>query len=204
MKLSGSQIAGGNPVHARVENDFYATNPKAVKMLLDAYPLTIKEFLEPCVGQGHIVKAVEEWCAERGYTINATCIDIVDRGYVGVQQQDFLTWESEQKYDTIITNPPYSLAREFAEKGLSLLKDAGTMALFLKIQWLEGGERSGREKFFAETPPKYVYVFKHRMATWNNGEEINLETQKMWATTFTHAWFVWEKGWNGEPKIRWL
>lgn len=32
--LSGTKLAGSNSKRGRVENDFYATNPKAVEMLL--------------------------------------------------------------------------------------------------------------------------------------------------------------------------
>ena len=35
MALSGTQLAGDKGNNDRVENDFYATNPIAVKMLLD-------------------------------------------------------------------------------------------------------------------------------------------------------------------------
>ena len=37
MSLAGGKLAGGNPKNDRVENDFYATNPKAVTMLMNAY-----------------------------------------------------------------------------------------------------------------------------------------------------------------------
>lgn len=39
MSLSGIQLAGGKGNNKRVENDFYATNPIAVKMLLDKLPM---------------------------------------------------------------------------------------------------------------------------------------------------------------------
>lgn len=35
--LAGAKLAGGNPENERVENDYYATNPEAVKMLLSKY-----------------------------------------------------------------------------------------------------------------------------------------------------------------------
>ena len=35
--LAGGKLAGGNPENGRVENDYYATNPKAVEMLLTNY-----------------------------------------------------------------------------------------------------------------------------------------------------------------------
>ena len=34
MALAGGKLAGGNPERGRVDNDFYATDPKAVEMLL--------------------------------------------------------------------------------------------------------------------------------------------------------------------------
>ena len=36
--LSGGKLAGGNPENGRVENDYYATNPKAVEMFPDSLP----------------------------------------------------------------------------------------------------------------------------------------------------------------------
>lgn len=90
---------------------------------------------------------------------------------------------------------------EFAKKGIELLEEDGVMALFLKLQFLEG---SKRKSFFEKYPPKYIYVFRNRMATWKNGSSINPETNKKWAETICFAWFIWEKGFKGEPVIRWL
>lgn len=66
MALSGGKLAGGNPKNERVENDFYATNPKAVEMLLKQYDIFGNKILEPCVGQGHIVKAVDNFYRRGG------------------------------------------------------------------------------------------------------------------------------------------
>jgi hypothetical protein len=74
------------------------------------------------------------------------------------------------------------------------------MAFFLKIQFLEGFKR---KSLFERYPPKYIYVFRNRMATWNNGNEFD-ETGKRWSTTMCHAWFIWEKGSLTEPIIRWF
>ena len=197
MSISGGKLAGGNPKNGRVENDFYATNPKAVTMLMDAYkPFQNLDILEPSVGQGHIAKILKET-----YPSNRIdCMDIVDRGYPGTVISDFLTTTINKKYDCVITNPPFSLAQEFIEKSMTVLKPNGIVCMFLKIQFLEGVKR---KEFFEKYPPKYVYVFRQRMATWNNGQELD-PNGKRWATTMCHAWFVWENGFNGEPTIRWL
>ena len=196
--LAGGKLAGGNPENGRVENDYYATNPKAVEMLLTNYTFDAATILEPCVGGGHIANAINNFFANQRVIIG---LDLVDRGYPNTIVQDFLTWETDRKFEGIITNPPFSLAQEFIEKGMELLTDDGQMAMFLKIQFLEGAKR---KEFFEKYPPKYIYVFRNRMATWNNGNEVDPNTGKRWATTMCHAWFIWEKGSKTEPIIRWL
>lgn len=201
--LSGGKLAGGNPKCQRVDHDFYATDPKAVEMLLQNYSFDARTILEPCVGAGHIANAIKHFCANR----EITALDIVDRGYPGTIVRDFLTWETDRKFEGIITNSPYSLAQGFVEKGMSLLTDEtadtvnGKMAMLLRIQFLEGAKR---KELFNRYPPKYIYVFRNRMATWNNGSEVDPATGKHWATTMCHAWFVWEKGSASEPVVRWL
>ena len=49
---------------------------------------------------------------------------------------DFLEWNTNKKYDLIITNPPFSLAQEFIEKSFELLEPYGFIAMFLKIQFM--------------------------------------------------------------------
>lgn len=204
--LSGGQLAGGNSEYGRVDNDFYATDPKAVETLLHNEFFNFDSFLEPCVGEGHIVEAVHKF-VNRFYSIpywkkcNLKTLDIINRGYPNTITQDFLTWKTQEKFNTIITNPPYSLAKEFIEKGMELLTNDGKMAMFLKIQFLEGAKR---KELFDKYPPKYIYVFRNRMPTWNNGQPKDPKTGKKWATTMCHAWFIWEKGSTSEPVVRWL
>jgi hypothetical protein len=193
--LSGGKLCGGNPESGhRVEHDFYATNPLALNMLLDSYPIKGK-CLEPCVGQGHLANVIKNRVDR-----NVTCLDIVNRGYPNTIVKDFMSYYPKEKYSCIITNPPFSLAEEFIRKSFSLLEDGGTCAMFLKVQFLEGDKR---EQLFKEYPPKYIYVFRKRMATWNNGNSTDCNGKK-WATTFCHAWFIFVKGSTSEPIVRWL
>ena len=205
MALSGNKLTGGNPKDGRVDDDFYATDPKAVEMLLntgifDWCYLPWIYVLEPCVGQGHIIDTVKNFY-NKTKELQITTIDLIDRGYPNTIVTDFLTWKPDKGYDLIITNPPYSLAKEFVEKGMECLCKGGYMCMFLKIQFLEGAKR---EELFDKYPPKYIYVFRNRMAIWNNGQPKDPKTGKKWATTMCHAWFVWEKGSTSEPIVRWL
>ena len=193
--LQGAKLAGGNPENSRVENDYYATNPKALNMLLDVHPIK-GSCLEPCVGGGHLANVIKNRVDK-----DCVCVDLVDRGYPNTIVQDFLVWKSPKKFDCIITNPPYSLGEEFIRKSLSLLKDKGVCAMFLKIQFLEGDKR---QSFFKEFPPKYIYVFSKRIDIWNNGNSVDPKTGKKWANTMCFAWFIWEKNSTSEPIVRWL
>ena len=197
MALSGGKLAGGNPKNARQSEDFYSTNPLALEMLLERYNIgEIKTMLEPCVGDGNLAK----YMLSRYPKIHITALDIVDRGFEGTQINNFLDYYTNEQYDVILTNPPFKLAKEFVEKSLGLVNEQGKVIMFLKVQFLEG---QGRKEFLENSPLKYVYVFSGRMATWKDGKQVD-EQGKSWSTTMCHAWFIWEKGYKGEPIIRWL
>ena len=196
--LTGGQLAGGNSKFGREQNDFYATDPKSVKQLLSVYGLNGNRVLEPCVGNGSIANAIKEFYGDK---VEVTGIDIVDRGYPNTIVKDFLTVDPKEKFDCIVTNPPYSLAEEFIRHGMDFLGVGGQMCMFLKVQFLEG---VGRKKLFDEFPPKYVYVFRKRANTLKNGETVNPDTGKPWSTVICFAWFIWEKGSKTEPIIRWI
>lgn len=121
-KLKGTILAGGSVNYERVDNDFYDTDPNSTLALFN-----VEEF-EPCCGQGHISKVIEEMFPNA----NIESTDLIDRGYGKGGVDFFLT----TKYDYIVTNPPYSLAQEFIEKSLSITNKK--VAMFLKIQFLEG------------------------------------------------------------------
>lgn len=194
--LSGTSLAGMSTTRERVQDDYYATPYQATEILLDEVKFN-GSFLEPCVGGGHIADIIKKYYPNE-------CVygsDLVDRGYPNTLEADFLIYDFlGQKFDNIVTNPPYSLAQEFLEKGMDIVNDSGKIAMFLKIQFLEGAKR---RDMFKKYPPKYVYVFSKRQNPWRNGSQVD-EKGKPWASTMCFAWFVWEKGFKGEPIVRWL
>ena len=197
MGLPGGQIVGGNPTRGRVARDFYTTNPQSVEAFITAHKplLAGKTILEPCVCTGNIAEVL------KAHGANVTGVDIEDYGYPGTVVADFLQWPPEELFDGIITNPPFCLAEEFVRHSLKCIKDGGEAAFFIKIQFLEGQKR---QKFFKKFPPKYIYVFSSRTPTWREDCKVDPATNKPWATTMCNCWFVWQKGFKGEPIIRWI
>ena len=185
----GGKLAGGNPSRGRVENDFYATPKNATEALLSVEDI-IYPALEPACGAGHISELLS-----RSLT---TSTDLIYRGY-GQGGVNFLTQDySNDDYRTVITNPPFNLFQEFAEKGLDVTKYK--LILFGKIQALEGQKRA---TFLENSPLKTVYIFKKRINPMRNGKEVD-ENGKGWASTMAFAWFVWEVGYTGKPTIEWI
>lgn len=86
-------------------------------------------FLEPCKSGGNIYNLVplpeesKEWCEI-----------LLGRDYL---THDF----GEAVFDVIITNPPFSLTREFLRKSLRELKPDGTLIYLQRLNYLGSRER---------------------------------------------------------------
>ena len=166
----------------REKNDFYATPEESTDKLLNV--VTFKgDIYEPCCGQGHISKVL----IKHGYKVTSS--DLVDRGY-GTPRVDFLM--ETQKYDNIVTNPPFKNALEFAERALELSRYK--VALLLKLSFLEG---VARRNFFKRYPPEKVWVFSQRQALMKNGEPHS-------GGMLALAWFVWSKCNIESPTVGWV
>ena len=70
--LEGSSLAGTSNTRERVENDYYATPISSTEALLNEIKFK-GDFLEPCVGGGHIAKVIKEYYPNN----NIYCMDIV-------------------------------------------------------------------------------------------------------------------------------
>ena len=184
-------MLGVNPNAERETNDFYATNPKALKLLLNQLKedniILDNNIWECSCGQGHLSKEL----LRNGY--NVTSSDLINRGYG--ETKDFLKCINAVEGD-ILTNPPFKLAEDFIEKAMSLLATGNKLILFLKIQFLEGQKRN---KLFKRFPPKYVYVHSSRQQCSKNADFEHLH-----ATTQFYAWYIFEKGYMSDTILRWL
>ena len=174
----------------RETNDYYATEPKAAELLCKLVQFSPNVWECAC-GQGHISEVLKS----RGYKVISS--DLIDRGY-GEGGIDFLKCDKPFDGD-IITNPPYKYAKEFVEHALSLVTDGHKVAMFLKVQFLEG---KARRKLFNKYPPKMIYVASSRLLCAKNGDFAKMKAGG--GSAVAYAWFIWEKGYKGETIVRWF
>ena len=183
--------ASNHVEHERAEYDYYATEPKPMELLLQEEQFS-SVIWEPACGEGHLSKVLEK----HGYEVINT--DLVYRRFGAEQSVDFLKLNRSTDYfeGDIITNPPYKYAKEFIEKALELIDDGHKVAMFLKLTFLEG---KARKKLFTSAPPKRIYVSSSRLKCAKNGK-----FEETGSSAAAYAWFVWEKGYKGDPTIKWI
>lgn len=169
--------------------DYYATDPKAVEMLLELETFA-PLIWEPACGEGHISKVLEA----HGHEVVST--DLIYRGYGNPEPLDFLNETLDGFEGDIITNPPYSAGLDFVQRALERVRPGGKVAMFLKVQFLEGQKRG---VFFMTYPPRTVYISRSRLTCYKNGN-----SRVRHNSAVAYAWYVWEKGFHGDPVIRWF
>lgn len=185
--------ASNHSSEERQSEDYYATEPKAVELLLEQEKFSLYVWECAC-GEGHISEVLKQ----HGYKVKSS--DLFNRGYEGTETIDFLK-ASKKDIDNdfsrdIITNPPYKYAKEFIEHALDISMDSVKVAMFLKLTFLES---KTRQDLFERNPPKTIYVFRNRVDCWKNGIKPDKPSKAV-----CYAWFVWEKGYTGDPVIKWI
>ena len=180
--------ASNHSQYERGKLDYYATHPSAVPDLLK-YESFQEQIWEPACGECHLVKPLRE----AGHEVYAT--DIVDRGF-NDDTFDFLKQE-RQWHGDIVTNPPYKYADKFVNKAMESIQEGGKVAMFLKLTFLESQKR---KKLFDKYPPKFIYVYRKRQRVAKNGDSRMFQK----SSAVCYAWFIWSRGFGGEPVIRWI
>lgn len=172
----------------REEHDYYATEPRAIELLL-RHEIFDENIWECACGEGNLSKVLKEW----GYNVFST--DLIDRGYQD-KELDFLTTDIKFNGD-IITNPPFKHTTEFVKKALDSVPMGNKVAMFLKINYLSGKKRY--EEIYSKFPPYRVYVFTGRITCSKNNTPEGFKSGGR-----DYVWMIWEKGKLGPTELRWL
>jgi hypothetical protein len=164
--------------HAARDLDAYFSPPEAVMSLLgiegDHLPNCI---WEPAAGDGAIVRPFKD----AGFKVVAS--DIADYGLEDCKSGvDYLKAQAIAGVGGIITNPPYKLAVDFAEKAL---REVPYLALLLRTNFLES---MARLAFFRQHQPARIWISSRRLPMMHrhgwSGPRAPSNT--------CFAWFVWD------------
>lgn len=175
----------------REQSDYYATDPIAVELLLKEEDFST-DIWECASGENHLADALKE----HGHNVRTS--DIVKRTDT-TEQYDFLSIDNTSWHGDIITNPPYRLATEFIYKSLSIINNGNKVAMFLKVQFMEGKER---KHLFTNFPPKVIYISSSRIMCAKNGDFDKMK--KGGGSAVAYAWYVWGKGYKGNTIVKWI
>lgn len=141
--------------------DFYPTPPWCYENLeIDWSKFSSAH--EPCRGDGRI----EDWLASE-CGLPTTYSEILE-------DKDFFEYTDD--VDLIITNPPFSIAKEFIDHSLEI---SNTCIMLLRINYL--GSIS-RHEWWKKQPPTAMFVLSKRPSFTGKGTDAT-----------DYAWFVWDK-----------
>lgn len=161
--------------------DFYPTPAWCVHRVLDALPLPGGHWLEPGAGDGAIIDAtagVRSDVTWHAVELRDDCLPALRErcGAARVRHGDFLAADaplSRPRYDVLFTNPPYSAAQGFLERGLAI---ADHVVLLLRLNFLASAKRAA---LMRERAPD-VFVLPNRPSFTGHGTD-----------SVEYAWFHW-------------
>lgn len=168
----------------RKPQDFYATPIDCVENFIDKYGGVISgSILEPSAGNGNIIQALRN----KNIQGDITAIELRNEELEWLSKisdtvilGDFLgELNHDKKYNVIIGNPPYTYAREFVEKCLTMLKEDGKLIFLLRTAFLES---KSRYDFWQKNPISGLYVLSKRPSFINGRTDAT-----------SYSWFVWDK-----------
>ncbi len=97
-----------------------------------------------------------------------------------------------EEWNLIAGNPAYRDAEKWVRTSLNLLEPGGHLLFLLRLAFLEGQARGSG--LWREHPPKAVGVCCKRPSFTGNGRTDAL----------AYMFVLWEKGWRGEPRLKWV
>lgn len=172
---------------SRKSHDFYETPAWCTRLLLrehfGAAPIG-RRILEPCAGNGAIIKVLRE-CNPSAWIeameIRPEAREKLKQVADNVRTGDFLKTEpGYEKYDLIITNPPYSIAQKVAEHAFKIAglgKSMTEVIMLLRLGFLQAQER---HDFWQRWPVQSLYIMSKRPSFTGGGTDNS-----------AYAWFVW-------------
>lgn len=175
----------------RIEYDFYPTSIEVIHNFLEHYQLKDGIILEPCAGCGNFIQAIRDKSYKNIIVANEIRQEerrnLINSGADFVYHKDFLTEKlPNHNVKTIITNPPFSKAKEFILRCKELYPNAEIIML-LRLAFLES---RARYNFWQQHPVSKLYVLSKRPSFINGKTDAT-----------AYAWFIFSKEKTQEIKV---
>lgn len=151
------------------------------------------EIWDPACGLGRIVESA------RASGLSSWGSDIVVRSEFCSERIDFLA-SFDRDFTNIVTNPPFKHAEEFVRRSLEALPNRGKAAFLLPTVWMAGF--STKRGWLPTSPLLSVYSISPR-PSMPPGRVIEAGVRPGNGTK-DFAWFVWQKGYQGEARLRFM
>jgi hypothetical protein len=192
MTQNTSHAVMSQRMEARDSADDFPTPPWATRALLHHVigpepvlgPLTC---LEPACGAGHMAKVLKEcFCS-------VVASDAFEYGFG--TSRDFLCMPyPPASFDWVITNPPFRMAEQFAERALTVARQG--VALLVRTVFLESVGRY--ERIFKLRPPAIIAQFVERVPM------VKGRLDQKASTATSYAWLVWDAEFTAQSQLRWI
>lgn len=167
----------------------------------DDVPMTI---LDPSAGDNRIIKSICSHKISRFYGKDYTkhfANDILPSDNINSNlDYDILHNElvkNNTKFDLVITNPPFTKAEPWIRKTHEVMTDGGYCIFLQRLDWLGTQKRSEYFKNNDELRLKHLLVLAKR-PTWE------IDGRKNSSSTCEYAWFIFQKGFDGQFSGDWL
>lgn len=161
--MQANPMSATNRGTVRNKADFYPTPLSAFEPLLPFLPKV--QIWEPACGDRRLIRAINESYDHKSFGPIADGADI-EGGY------DYLTDTATRH--CVVTNPPYSLAFEFAKHAVFYSKE---VFLLLRLNFLASKKRA---YWFRQNEPSALFVLSQRPSFTGTGTDAT-----------DYAWFYW-------------
>ena len=177
----------------RHKSDYYITPKNDIKLFLNRFleknkiDLERINILDPCAGGDKKNEMSYPSILKMYNPISIKTIDIREDSRAELIA-DFLKVEPKQKFDLIITNPPFGIAQEIIEHSFNFVNNSGYIVILQRLNFLGSKKRFA---FWEKNKPYQIYVHHKRMSFTENGATDSIE----------YAHFVWKKGFSGDTTL---
>jgi hypothetical protein len=180
-------MSSTNRAQRRLGIDYYVTPQKEIEKFLHAFAeiqdlSKVERILDPCCGgDANTIPPYPVVLQRFGIGKVISTMDIRQDSRADIIS-DYLckTDIKAQRFDMIITNPPFNQALPIIQKAINDVVDGGFVIMLLRLNFLES---KGRRLFFEEFMPRDIFVHPTRISFTPDGKTDSI----------AHAHFVWRK-----------